>query len=146
MLCLAFFCSHPFHFQTLYNSFQQLQKGIGDKQHEDLIILDFEAFYKVPQRNILNKLHESSIHGQLHEWLMCYLTERTQRVIVDGCKSTDARVMSGVPQETVLGPLMLLTYIYDITYGINGQMRLFADDALLYNPVRTIEDGGYYGA
>ena len=49
--------------------------------------------------------------------------------------------MSGVPQGTVLGPLMFLTYINDITCGINGQMRLFADDALLYYPVRTIADG-----
>ena len=49
--------------------------------------------------------------------------------------------MSGVPQGTVLGPLMFLTYINDITNGINGQMRLFADDALLYYPVRTIADG-----
>ena len=46
-----------------------------------------------------------------------------------------------MPQGTVLGPLMFLTYINDITNGINGQMRLFADDALLYYPVRTIADG-----
>ena len=95
----------------------------------------------MPHRHLLHKLHDSCIHGQLHEWLTCYLTERTQRVIVDGCESTEARVMSGVPQGTVLGPLMFLTYINDITCGINGQRRLFADDALLYYPVRTIADG-----
>ena len=60
---------------------------------------------------------------------------------MDGYESTEARVMSGVPQGTVLGPRMFLTYINDITNGINGQMRLFADDALLYYPVRTIADG-----
>ena len=60
---------------------------------------------------------------------------------MDGCKSTKARVMSGVPQGTVLGLLVFLTYINDITHGINGQMRLFADDALLYYPVPTIADG-----
>ena len=120
----------------------QLQKRLDDKQQVDLIILDFQkAFDKVPHRHLLHKLHESGIHGQLHEWLTCYLTERTQRVIVDGCESTEDRAMSGVPQGTVLGPLMFLTYINDITYGINGQMRLFADDALLYYPVRTIADG-----
>ena len=63
----------------------------------------------------------------VYERLTCYITERTHRVIVDGCESTEARVMSGVPQGTVLGPLMFLTYINDITCGINGQMRLFAN-------------------
>ena len=120
----------------------QLQKRLDDKQQVDLIILDFQkAFDKVPHRHLLHKLHESGIHGQLHEWLACYLTERTQRVVVDGCESTEALVMSGVPQGTVLGPLMFRTYINDITCGINGQMRLFADDALLYYPVRTIAEG-----
>ena len=126
----------------LATTVDQLQKRLDDKQQVDLIILDFQkAFDKVPHRHLLHKLHESGIHGQLHEWLTCYLTERTQRVIVDGCESTEDRVMSGVPQGTVLGPLMFLTYINDITCGINGQMRLFADYALLYYPVRTIADG-----
>ena len=126
----------------LATTVDQLQKRLDDKQQVDLIILDFQkAFDKVPHRHLLHKLHESGIHGQLHEWLTCYLTERTQRVIVDGCESTEARVMSGVPQGTVLGPLLFLTYINDIANGINGQMRLFADDALLYYPVRTIADG-----
>ena len=78
---------------------EQLQKRLDDNQQVDLIILDFQkGFDKVSHRHLLNKLHESDIDGQLHEWMMCYLTERTQRVIVDGCKSTEARVMSGVPQ------------------------------------------------
>ena len=126
----------------LATTVDQLQKRLDDKQHVHLIILDFQkAFDKVPHRHLLHKLRESGIHGQLHEWLTCYLTERTQRVIVDGCESTEARVMSGVPQGTVLGPLMFLTHIYDIANGINGQMRLFAADALMYYPVRTIADG-----
>ena len=126
----------------LATTVDQLQKRLDDKQQVDLIILDFQkAFDKVPHRHLLHKLHESGIHGQLHEWLTCYLTERTQRVIVDGCESTEARVMSGVPQGTVLGPLVFLTYTNDTTNGINGQMGLFADDALLYYPVRTIADG-----
>ena len=123
---------------------EQLQKHLDDKQQVDLIILDFQkAFDKVPHRRRLHKLHESGIHGQLHEWMPCYLTEQTQRVTVDGCKSTEARVMSGMSQGTVLDPMMFLTYINDITRGINGQMRLFADDALLYYLVRTIEDGAF---
>ena len=54
-----------------------------------------------------------------------YLTQRTQRVVVDGAMSQEARVLSGVPQGTVLGPLLFLTYINDITNDIKGQIRLF---------------------
>ena len=67
--------------------------------------------------------------------------QRTQRVVVDGAMSQEARVLSGVPQGTVLGPLLFLTYINDITNDIKGQIRLFADDALLYHPIKTEADG-----
>ena len=80
----------------LATTVDKLQKRLDDKLQVDLIILDFQkAFDKVPHRHLLHKLHESGIHGQLHEWLTCYLTERTQRVIVDGYESTEPRVMSG---------------------------------------------------
>ena len=62
----------------LATTVDQLQKRLDDKQQVDLIILDFQkAFDKVPHRHLLNKLHESGIHGHLHEWLTSYLTERT---------------------------------------------------------------------
>ena len=70
-----------------------------------------------------------------------YLAQRAQRVVVDGAMSHEARVLSGVPQGTVLGPLLFLTYINDITNDIKGQIRLFADDALLYHPIKTVADG-----
>ena len=128
----------------LATTVELLQKDLDDKQQTYLIIIVFQkAFDKEPQRQPLHKLHDSGIHGQLHEWLTCYLTERKQRVMMDGCKSTEAGVVSGVPHGTVLGPLMFLTYINDSTVGIDGQMILFPDDVLLYYPVRKIEDGAY---
>ena len=61
--------------------------------------------------------------------------------MVDGAMSQGARMLSGVRHGTVLGPLLVLTYIDDITNDIKGQIRLFADDDLLYHPIKTEADG-----
>ena len=75
----------------------------------DMIILDFsKAFDKVPHRRLLSKHEFYGIQGKTLEWMESWLTTRTQRVIVDGVCSSSVAVTSGVPQGTVLGPLMLL--------------------------------------
>ena len=94
----------------------------------------------MPHRHLLKKLDASGIRGNIHKWLTAYLTNRTQRVIVDGRSSGEAPVLSGVPQGTVLGPLMFLTYINDITSDLTSQMKLFADDALLFRPIKSEKD------
>ena len=73
-------------------------------------------------------------------WAKTWLTQRTQTVVVDGISSPPVRVLSGVPQGTVLGPLMFLLYINDIATGISSPLRLFADDCLLYRTINSIED------
>ena len=69
-----------------------------------------------------------------------FLTNRTQKVVVDGSSSESARVRSGVPQGTVLGPLLFLTYINDLPSTVSSQVRLFADDCLLYRPLKCRAD------
>ena len=66
--------------------------------------------------------------------------EWQQRVVVNGVKSDWAPVVSGVPQGTVLGPLLFSLYINDIPVGIDSQIRLFADDCVCYREIRTVED------
>ena len=70
----------------------------------------------------------------------CFLCFRQQRVVVNGVKSDWAPVVSGVPQGTVLGPLLFSLYINDIPVGIDSQIRLFADDCVCYREIRTVED------
>ncbi len=94
---------------------------------------------KVSHHHLLRKLHASGVRGKLHQWMATYLAQRTQRVVVDGAMSQETRVLSGVPQGTVLGPLLFLTYINDITNDIKGQIRLFTDDALLYTTLSRLK-------
>ena len=99
----------------------------------DLILLDFQkAFDKVPHQRLLNKLYYYGIQSKTYNWLEVWLTHRVQRVVINGHKSNFTPVLSGVPQGTVLGPLMFLLYINDISVGISSNLRLFADDCILY--------------
>ena len=125
----------------LVATIEQLQKGMDQKSQHDILVLDFQkAFDKVPHRHLLKKLEASGVRGCIHEWLKTYLTCRTQRVVVDGSASQEVPVLSGVPQGTVLGPLMFLTYINDINRDISGTVKLFADDALLFQPIQSNAD------
>ena len=79
----------------------------------DAIYLDFEkAFDKVPHHRLLSKLKAYGIEGNLFRWIKEYLTERTQVVLVNGVELDNKLVLSGVPQGTVLGPLIFVFVIY----------------------------------
>ena len=69
-----------------------------------------------------------------------WFTHRSQCVVLDSEFSSPVPVLSGVPQGTVLGPLMFLLYINDITQGMDSPLHLFADDCLLYRVINSVED------
>ena len=74
------------------------------------------------------------------DWVADFLRDRQQEVVLEGAHSSPTKVTSGVPQGTVLGPLLLLVYINDMPEGINSTVRLFADDSLVYTIIRSKED------
>ena len=116
----------------------ELTCAMTEGKQVDAIIMDFsKAFDVVPHGSLLVKLAYYGIRGSTLGWIDSFLNGRTQRVIVDGVQSQLAPVTSGVPQGSVLGPILFLTYINDMPECITSQARLFADDTIVY---RTIED------
>ncbi len=111
------------------------------KKQVDLVILDFsKAFDTVPHRKLLCKLENYGIRGNTLKWITSFLTDRQQWVVVEGEESSKCTVDSGVPQGTVLGPLLFLCHINDIVHMVSSQARLFADDCLLYRQINSHED------
>ena len=99
-------------------------------------VLDFsKAFDKVPHQRLLMKQEHYGIHGNLLSWMESFLPKRVQTVICEGAKSTSSPVTSSVPQGSVLGPLLFLTYMNDLPNGLTSTVKLFADDTLLYGVV-----------
>ena len=118
-------------------------KHIDQGKQVDVLILDFsKAFDTVPHRRLLGKLEHYGVRDNLLRWCESFLVGRFQSVLVDGVKSAEESVLSGVPQGTVLGPLMLLLYINDLPSRVNidTRCRLFADDCLLYRIIDGLED------
>ena len=105
----------------------------------DSIYLDFsKAFDKCDHGKILDKLKALGITGKLHRWIEDFLRNRKQIVVVNGCKSQPVSVSSGVPQGSVLGPILFLILMYDITDGINSSiLSSFADDTKVWRGVNT---------
>ncbi|KAI8518818.1 hypothetical protein Bbelb_020750 [Branchiostoma belcheri] len=104
-------------------------------------MLDFtKAFDKVPHGRLISKLEYYGIKGPTLNWLKAFLTNREQTVVVEGKASAPVKVASGVPQGTVLGPLLFLLYINDLPDQLDSNVRLFADDCLLYVELSTQTD------
>jgi hypothetical protein len=106
----------------------------------DVAIIDFsKAFDSVSHRRLLAKVKSYGIRGTTLNWIESFLSNRLQRVVENGSQSPWTFI-SGVPQGTVLGPLLFLLYINDITAGIRSDVRLFADDCILYRTIHSSSD------
>jgi len=108
----------------------------------DCVYLDLKkAFDKVPHTRLLWKLkYKGGLKGKTLRWMESYLRGREMRTVVRDLKSEWRKVDSGVPQGSVLAPILFLIYINDMPEGVNSYMNLFADDAKLCRRVRVEED------
>ena len=104
----------------------------------DIADLDFsKAFDSVPHDGLLSKLKHYGIDEKIWLWIYNYLKYRKQSVIVDGKQSCLIDVVSGVPQGTVLDPLLFLLHINDLPSVVSSKVRLFADDCLIYRNIKN---------
>ena len=108
----------------------------------DAIFLDFaKAFDKVPHGRLLAKLRAHGFDGQVVAWIEAWLKDRKQRVCLDGILSgTWRRVLSGVPQGSVLGPLLFLIFINDLDLNISSSVFKFADDTKITSEINNLLD------
>ena len=116
-------------------------QALNRRSQIDVAVLDFEkAFDKVAHQRLIRKLYHLNIDYDVVGWIASFLFKRVQRVVVDGDVSDYAPVQSGVPQGTVVGPMLFLIFIDDIKDGITSTTRLFADDCLIYREITSRED------
>ena len=95
--------------------------GQSKRLSTDVIFLDFEkAFDSVPHDRLLLKLERFGITGSLLSWLSNFLQGRSQRVVIEGCQSDWAPVTSGVPQGSILAPLLFILYVNDIPESLSS--------------------------
>ena len=108
----------------------------------DILYLDMcKAFDKVNHKILLEKLSNMKITGKIHAWIEQFLTARSQQVVVNGYKSSPAAVQSGVPQGTVLGPVLFVIYMNNITEYVKSTLiSMYADDSKLISSVKNMQD------
>ena len=103
----------------------------------DVVYLDFKkAFDSVPHVRLKNKVASYGISGPLLSWIQDFLSQRVQRVTVDGCYSEWTEVISGIPQGSVLGPTLFVMFVNDIPDITTSHTQLYADDAKVYSPIQ----------
>jgi hypothetical protein len=140
-------CQHGFRKKRscetqLITTVQEIASSTAKGEQVDVILLDFaKAFDKVPHSRLLLKLNYYGVRNNTLQWIKSFLTSRKQQVIVEGVRSVKADVLSGVPQGSVLGPLLFLAYINDLPETIKeSQTKLFADDSLLFKTIKGPSD------
>ena len=115
---------------SLLQFFDILTRSLDDGNCISTVYIDFaKAFDTVPHRRLLCKLRSLGIHGSLLSWVECFLCNRQQRVVIRGCASPWTPVLSGVPQGSVLGPLLFVIYVDDVDRCfLHSTVIKYADD------------------
>ena len=125
---------------NLLSFLEEVTEKLDERNSIDVVYLDFaKAFDKVPHKRLLNKVRGFGI-GELLRWIENWLAARFQRVRCEGAWSGWRRVLSGIPQGSVLGPILFLMFIDDLDEGLTSRILKFADDSEIFWVVNGPED------
>ena len=125
----------------LIETVDDFARALNEGSQIDVIALDLsKAFDRVPHKRLLYKLNNYGIRGPILQWIQSFLENRSQQVILEDQESSFVRVTSGVPQGTVLAPLLFLCYINNLPDLVKSKVRLYADDVLLYTTINSYAD------
>ena len=128
----------------LTNVLETIESWTEDVDQEDsvdVILLDFQkAFDTVPKKRLLQKLSAYGIRGKVLEWIADFLSDRKMRIMVRSEYSEWFNVISGVPQVSVLGPILFLIYVNDIPETVNSNVKMFADDTKIFRTLKNKSD------
>lgn len=117
----------------LLDFYHIISEALDNKKDVRAVFFDIsKAFDKVWHEGLIFKLQQFGIGGNLLNWFQDYLNERKQKVVINNVSSSVIGINAGVPQGSVLGPLMFLIYINDITSVVSSPIRLFADDTTIF--------------
>lgn len=126
---------------NLLDFFNEVYNSYDEDRAVDIIYLDFrKAFDIVPHKRLIDKVNAHGITGNTKKWIENWLLDRKQRVVINGKESSWCKVNSGVPQGSVLGPILFIIYINDIDEGIECKISKFADDTKIMNKVTSTEN------
>ena len=116
-------------------------KQINDGHSVDVIYLDYaKAFDSVPHQRLLSKLKGYGVKGNVHRWIQNFLLDRRQRVVINGEASSWRDVLSGIPQGSVLGPVLFICYVNDMPETVQSMIRMFADDTKVFAQCDSTEE------
>jgi hypothetical protein len=128
----------------LLEFYNNVYSCLDNKKQMDVIYLDLsKAFDCIPHKLLIHKLKSFGISGSLLLWIENYLSNRWQRVVVEGSSSNYLKVLSGVPQGSILGPLFFIMYINDIFNNVSSEtdvLYLYADDSKLGSTINNVND------
>ena len=139
-------CDHQHGFRSNHGCETQLIAAANDfticlnnGEHIDALFLDFaKTFDEVPHERVCYKLSYYGIYGTLLLWIKDFLSNRTKKVVLEGKYSDSCPDLSGIPQDTVLAPLLFFLYINDISNHIQCTLWLYTDDILIYTTVKSL--------
>lgn len=116
--------------------------GMDGGSQVDVIYTDYrKCFDRIDHKVLLSKLYAAGIHGDLFRWFASYIRRRSQAVVVQGFSSHWVSIPSGVPQGSILGPLLFVIFILDIAQCFkNSKILLFADDMKILKVISTLRD------